>query len=349
MIRVMVVDDSAIVRQILTKELSKEPDIEIVAAAPDPYVARDKLVLLKPDVVTLDIEMPRMDGLTFLQKIMRYFPTPVIIVSSLSKKGSDLAMKALELGAVEVVAKPGSSYSVGDLRNDLAHKIRAAYRVDIKGRRAIAEAAAAARPTAQTVDLSRFSATNKIIAIGASTGGTEAIKEVLVRLPANTPGIVIVQHMPPKFTTSFAERLNSMCPFEVKEAEDNDRLYPGRALLAPGNFHMMLKRSGAEYSVTVKDGPMVHHQRPAVDILFKSVAKAAGKNAIGVLLTGMGADGAEGLLNMKESGAPTIAQSKESCVVFGMPGEAVKMGAAGQVVHLENIADAIGQLLKRNE
>ncbi len=344
MIRVLVVDDSAIVRKILSQELQKEPDIEVVGTAPDPYVARDKLVQLKPDVVTLDVEMPRMDGLTFLKKIMRYFPTPVIIVSSLTKKGGDLAMKAIELGAVDVVAKPGSSFSVGDMRHDLVQKIRAAARVDMN--RQILQSTRQPSTGASETTLIDYDVTNKVIAIGASTGGTEAIKEVLTHLPATSPGIIIVQHMPPRFTTSFAERLNTLCKIEVKEAEDKDRLRPGRALLAPGNFHMVLRRSGAQYYVDVKDGPLVHHQRPAVDVLFKSVAKAAGKNAIGILLTGMGADGAEGLLDMKTNGAATIAQSKESCVVFGMPGEAVKLGAAERVVHLKDIATAIGALLK---
>lgn len=349
MIRVLVVDDSAVVRQILTQELAKEADIEIVGSAPDPYVARDKLVLLKPDVVTLDIEMPRMDGLTFLQKIMRFFPTPVIIVSSLTKKGGDLAMKALEYGAVDVVAKPGSAFTVGEMRYNLAAKIRAAARVNMQRSPFPVTPPALERTESEMADLTRFEVTNKILAIGASTGGTEAIKEVLIRLPASSPGIVIVQHMPPQFTTSFAERLNSLCKMEVREAKDGDSLYPGLALLAPGNFHMILRRSGAQFVVAVKDGPMVHHQRPAVDILFKSVTKAAGKNAIGVLLTGMGADGAEGLLEMRKAGARTIAQSKETSVVFGMPGEAVKLGAAEYVTHLPDIAAKIQTLLQKFE
>lgn len=352
MIRVLVVDDSAIVRQILSKELAREGDIEIVATAPDPYVARDKLVQLRPDVVTLDIEMPRMDGITFLQKIMRYFPTPVIIVSSLTRKGGDLALKAMELGAVDVVAKPGSAFTVGEMSRDLAEKIRAAARVDMGARAAVAKLATqtgAGAPVGPVADLSSFEATHKILAIGASTGGTEAIKEVLTRMPASSPGIVIVQHMPPKFTTSFAERLDSLCPFEVKEAQDGDQVYPGRALLAPGNFHMMLKRSGAEYFVAVKDGPRVHHQRPAVDILFKSVAKCAGRNSVGVILTGMGADGAEGLMEMRQVGARTIAQNKETCVVFGMPGEAVKLGAAEFIMPLREIAAKACQLVRQTE
>ncbi len=337
-IRVLIVDDSAIVRKIFSEELSKYPDIEVIGVAPDPFVARDKIVSLKPDVITLDIEMPRMDGLTFLKKIMKYYPLPTIIVSSLTAKGGKLTLEAMDIGAVDVIAKPGSSYSVGDMSAQLAEKIRAASRVNMIKREitSMTESAAEAEPIRALAQTS-----NKVIAIGASTGGTEALKKVLIKMPPNSPGIVIVQHMPANFTTAFAARLNDICQITVKEAQDNDSVTPGTALLAPGNYHMILRRSGARYYVEVKTGPMVHHQRPAVDILFKSTAKYAGANAIGVILTGMGADGAEGLLEMKKAGAGTIAQDEKSCVVFGMPKEAIKLGAADKIVTLELIASEI--------
>ncbi|MBW2017373.1 MAG: chemotaxis response regulator protein-glutamate methylesterase [Deltaproteobacteria bacterium] len=334
-IKVLVVDDSAIVRKVLSEELSREKDIEIIGTAPDPYVARDKIVRLKPDVVTLDIEMPRMDGLTFLKKLMRYYPLPVIIVSSLTRKGGKLAMEALSLGALEVISKPSAAYSVGDMSVQLADKIRAVAHVKVEARNT-AERARDEVPRSEPVR-ALAATTNKIIAIGASTGGTEAIKTVLLDMPPNSPGIVIVQHMPAKFTTSFAERLDSLCAINVKEAEDGDSVINGRALIAPGNFHMLLRRSGARYYVQVKNGPMVHHQRPSADVLFKSVADYAGPNAVGIILTGMGADGAEGLLKMKEAGARTIAQDEKSCVVFGMPKEAIKLGAAEKVVDLHKV------------
>ncbi len=336
-IKVLIVDDSAIVRKIFSEELAKYPDIEIVGAAPDPFVARDKIINLKPDVITLDVEMPRMDGLTFLRKLMKYYPLPTIIVSSLTPKGGKLTLEALDIGAVDVIAKPGGSYSVGDMSAQLADKIRAAARARLIQAPARTETdrtdMEAPRALAQT--------TNKIIAIGASTGGTEALKAVLTKLPHNSPGVVIVQHMPANFTTAFAERLNGLCQITVKEAKDNDAVIPGTALLAPGNYHMILRRSGARYYVEVKTGPMVHHQRPAVDILFKSTARYAGANAIGVILTGMGADGAQGLKEMKDAGAGTIAQDEKSCVVFGMPKEAIKLGAVDRVLPLENIAAEI--------
>jgi two-component system, chemotaxis family, protein-glutamate methylesterase/glutaminase len=336
-IRVLIVDDSAIVRKIFTEELSKYSDIEVIGAAPDPYVARDKIVTLKPDVITLDIEMPRMDGLTFLRKLMKYFPLPTIIVSSLTPKGGKLTLEAMDIGAVDVIAKPGSSYTVGDMSAQLVEKIRAASRARVIRRDIAGEASEQGiepiKALAQT--------SNKVIAIGASTGGTEALKRVLTKMPPNSPGIVIVQHMPANFTTAFAARLNDICQISVKEAEDNDSVTPGTALIAPGNYHMIFRRSGARYYVEVKTGPMVHHQRPAVDVLFKSTAKYAGANAIGVILTGMGADGAEGLLEMKKMGASTIAQDEKSCVVFGMPKEAIKLGAADKVVSLDLIAQEI--------
>jgi len=334
-IRVLVVDDSAVVRQILTRELSKDRNIEVVGTAPDPYAARDKIVSLRPDVITLDVEMPRMDGVTFLRKLMKHHPIPVIIVSSLTAAGSELAMEALHCGAVDVMCKPGTAYSVGDMSELLIEKIKAAAHVDMKKRAVAIQERASSQPP-QKLAMTRT--TNKIIAIGASTGGTEAVKDVLELFPAGAPGTVIVQHMPEYFTKSFAERLNAHCDIEVKEAENGDRVIPGKALLAPGNKHMVLKRSGAMYMVEIKDGPLVFHQRPAVEVLFNSVAAYAGSNAVGVILTGMGKDGAKGLLAMKEAGAYTIVQDEASSVVWGMPGEAFKVGAATTVLPLKKIA-----------
>ena len=340
MIKVLIVDDSAIVRKIFAQELDKQPDINVVGTAPDPYVARDKIISLKPDVITLDIEMPRMDGITFLGKLMKHYPIPVIIVSSLTKKGGTLALEAIDKGAVEVLGKPGEAYSVGDLSEQLAEKIRAASRVDVANKRKNM-ARAVKRTTTPLQSRALSETTNKVLAIGASTGGTEALKEVLTRLPRNIPGTVIVQHMPPNFTTAFAERLNGLCEFEVKEAADGDTVRPGLALIAPGNYHMLLNRSGARYYVRVRTGPMVHHQRPAVDVLFKSVARYAGANAAGVILTGMGKDGAEGLLEMKNNGAKTIGQDEASCVVYGMPREAAARGAVERVLDLYDIPAGI--------
>ncbi len=335
-IKVLIVDDSAVVRQVLSKALSGVPDIEVVGTATDPFVARDKIVQLEPDVITLDVEMPRMDGITFLKKLMQYRPMPVIILSSLTHKGGKLALEAIESGAVEVLSKPGGSFSVGEMAEQLAEKIRAAARA----RPRPAKPSTTPKP-AQRVASTNLDLTNKIVAIGASTGGTEAIKEVLVRLPATVPGIVVVQHMPPRFTTAFAQRLNGLCAFEVKEGADGDSVHPGRCLIAPGNFHMLLRRSGARYYVNVKTGPMVHHQRPAVDVLFRSVAKAAGPNAVGVILTGMGADGAEGLNLMRQAGAYTIGQDEASCVVYGMPKAAYDVGAVMKQLPLDAIAAEI--------
>ncbi|MFH1020379.1 MAG: chemotaxis response regulator protein-glutamate methylesterase [Pseudomonadota bacterium] len=340
-IRVLVVDDSAVVRKVFSEELSYEKDIEVVATAPDPYVARDKIVALKPDVVTLDVEMPRMDGITFLKKLMRYFPLPVIIVSSLTKAGGALAMEAMDSGAVDVICKPGEAYSVGDMSAQLAEKIRAASHVNMAQR---VLHLATVRP-ADAPRLSLTKTTNKLIAIGASTGGTEALKDVLTQFPANTPGIMIVQHMPANFTTSFAERLNSLCQIRVKEAQDGDSVVPGTALLAPGNFHMVLRRSGARYYVNIKSGPLVCYQRPAVDVLFNSVAAYGGANAVGVILTGMGKDGAQGMLKMKEAGAQTIAQDEKTCVVFGMPKEAIAAGGVDKVVPLLDIPAEVMKML----
>lgn len=335
MIRVLVVDDSAVVRKVFSEELSRDPELEVVGTAPDPYVARDKIVQLKPDVITLDVEMPRMDGLSFLRKLMKHYPMPVIVVSSLTPRGGEMAMEALEIGAAEVMCKPGEAYTVGEMSRDLIEKIKAVahMRFDQQPRR---EEKSLPPPLPAL-----FKTTLKIIAIGASTGGTEALKEVLMRYPVNAPATVVVQHMPEQFTRAFAERLNGLCAVEVKEGESGDTLRPGLVLIAPGNKHMVLQRSGAVYSVLIKDGPRVHHQRPAVDVLFRSVARHAGKNAVGVILTGMGADGAEGLLEMKQAGARTIGQDEASCVVYGMPKEAFNIGAVDRVATLSKITDEI--------
>jgi two-component system, chemotaxis family, protein-glutamate methylesterase/glutaminase len=349
-IKVLIVDDSAIVRKIFTQELSKHRDIVVVGTAPDPYVARDKVVQLKPDVITLDIEMPRMDGLSFLRKLMKYHPVPTIIVSSLTQKNSEMALEAMEYGAVEVLAKPGGSYSVGDMSIQLVEKIRAAAQVRMeapkKSHGESEERLVGSRDGLQSKSLSQT--THKVIAIGASTGGTEALKVVLTQMPPNSPGIVIVQHMPPRFTTAFANRLNSLCQIEVREARNGDTLLPGLALIAPGNYHMLVKRSGARYYVEVKSGPLVCHQRPSVDVLFHSVAQYVAANAVGVILTGMGADGAKGMAEMHYAGARNIAQDEASCVVFGMPKEAIRLGGVDRVMPLSQIPQMIFQMLAQS-
>ncbi len=339
-VRVLVIDDSALVRKILIEQMQQDPELEVVGSAPDPYVGRDMIVELQPDVITLDIEMPRMDGLTFLRKLMRHHPLPVIIVSSLTPKGGAVAMEALDLGAIDVMCKPGASYSVGDMGVELIDKIKAASKVAVQRILPSSQAAQKVRPT---LSLSRT--TNKVIAIGASTGGTQALQNVLTALPANSPGMVIVQHMPEHFTTAFAERLDSLCAIQVKEAENRDSVAPGKALIAPGNLHMVLRRSGANYFVEVRHGPLVGRHRPSVNVLFKSVARYAGNNAIGVIMTGMGRDGAEGMRMMKNDGAGTIAQDEQSCVVFGMPKEAIDLGAVDHVVALDNISEKILELV----
>lgn len=333
-VRVLVVDDSAVVRKIFTEELSRDADIEVVGTAPDPFVARDKIVGLKPDVLTLDVEMPRMDGITFLHKLMQHHPLPVIVVSSLTPKGGDLALEALDAGAVDVMCKPGAAYTVGDLSAQLIEKIKAAARARVTPR--------APKPVnVSRPGLSLTRTTNKVVAIGASTGGTEALREVLEQFPPNAPGTVVVQHMPEHFTKSFADRLNELCKVEVREAVDGDQVVPGRVLIAPGNKHMTLKRSGALYQVQVKQGPLVCRHRPSVEVLFRSVAQFAGKNAIGVMLTGMGADGAQGMLEMKKAGATNIAQDEASSIVFGMPKEAIACGAVDKVISLRQIAKQV--------
>jgi two-component system chemotaxis response regulator CheB len=328
MIRVLIIDDSATVRQVLTEELSRDPELEIVGAAPDPYVARQMIADLRPDVLTLDIEMPRMDGLTFLRKLMQHHPLPVVVVSSLATRGSAMALEAIEIGAVDVVAKPTAAYSVGDLSITLADKIKGAAAAKLNR----------LRPARAPSRLALAQTTHRIIAMGASTGGTKALEAVLTAIPANAPGVVVTQHMPEHFTKTFADRLNDVCEVEVREAVDGDRVLPGTVLIAPGNRHTVLRRNGANYYVAVADGPRVSRHKPSVDVLFRSFARFAGANAVGVIMTGMGNDGAEGLREMHEAGAATIAQDEASCVVFGMPREAILLGAAKEVVPLDKIA-----------
>jgi two-component system chemotaxis response regulator CheB len=329
-IRVLIVDDSAVVRNVLTRELARDPQIEVVGTAPDPYVARDKIVELKPHVITLDVEMPRMDGITFLRKLMAHHPMPVIVLSSLTQQGTQTAIDAMSAGAIDVLSKPGSAYSIEDLSPRLIEKIKIAARAKV--------CKTVPDSTRTVISTSLSATTDKLFAIGASTGGVQALEAVLTTFPPSTPGTLIVQHMPARFTASFAERLNSICQVRVKEAVNGDSVVPGHVLIAPGGFHMLLKRSGARYYVEVKDGPEVFHQRPSVEVLFNSVAKYAGANAVGAILTGMGADGAKGLLAMRQAGARTVAQDEASSIVFGMPMEAIKCGAAERVVPLHDVA-----------
>jgi len=339
-IKVLIVDDSSVVRNILSRELSKDPGLEIIGTAPDPFIARDKIVLLKPDVITLDIEMPRMDGLTFLEKLMKYYPMPVVILSSLTPAGCQTALKAMEMGALEVMHKP--SLDVSQKLTEMIIVLTDKLKASAMARFRIPEHrhdGTAGHP--QKMDSAMIKTTDKIVAIGASTGGTEALRYIIPRLPPSFPGVLITQHMPEKFTKSFADSLNQASSMEVREAADGDTIHDGLALVAPGNFHMMLRRSGARYYVEVKQGPLVCRQRPSVEVLFDSVSQYAGGNAIGVILTGMGNDGAQGLLHMKENGSYTIAQDEQSCVVYGMPKEAVALGAAGAVVSLEKIPDLL--------
>lgn len=342
MIKVLIVDDSALVRKLLSEELNKQSDIEVVGTAINPYVAREKIVKLKPDVLTLDLEMPRMDGLSFLSKLMKHHPMPVVVVSSLTPQNSQNALTALRLGAVDVICKPGSAYSTQNISREIVKAVRAASVARFDNSIKLADQKAAKNGKAdstQKVQLNRT--TKKIIAVGASTGGTKALEAVLKLLPPNLPGMVIVQHMPPVFTKSFAERLDSVCKVHVKEAEDGDLIGPGQVLIAPGNYHMLVEKKGAKYYTKIKQGPPVHHHRPSVDVLFNSVAQAAGINATGVILTGMGADGAKGLLAMKQKGAQTVAQDEATSVVYGMPKVANDIGGATEVLPLQKIADAI--------
>jgi two-component system chemotaxis response regulator CheB len=335
-IKVLIVDDSAIVRKILSEAVSAEPDMEVVGTAPDPYVARDKILALHPDVLTLDIEMPRMDGLTFLKRLMLHHPIPTIIISSLGQASCATALEALRCGAVDVLAKPAGPYSVGDLRHTLATKIRGA--AGARPRLAVAPATPIAKPVERSTTAPRTAfRPGVVIAIGASTGGTVAIQDILLRLPHDIPGMVITQHIPAGFSRAFADRLNTICAMEVREAVSGDMLRQGLALIAPGDFHMLLRRAGAGYAVELQQGPQVCYQRPSVDVMFASVAQAAGAKAVGLLLTGMGNDGAKGMLAMKRAGAPTIGQDEASCVVYGMPREAARLEALSKVASLADI------------
>lgn len=334
-IRVLIVDDSATARAVLREILESDPEIEVVATASDAYVARDKIVELKPDVVCLDVEMPRMDGITFLKRLMHYMPVPVIMVSSLTQNGARTTLEALDAGAVDFVGKPHSHIydGIDVMREELLNKIKIASRVRVKHRSLESVCQANTTSLAET--------TNKILAIGASTGGTEALKEVLMGLPRNAPGTIIVQHMPANFTGPFAERLNGLCSIEVREAKSGDSITPGVALIAPGDYHMVVRRSGARYYVEIGSGEKISGHRPSVDILFNSVAKIAGANAIGVILTGMGGDGGRGLLAMRNAGAYTIGQDEASCIVYGMPKVAYELGGVVKQFPLNRISQAI--------
>ena len=351
--RVVVVDDSALVRSLLTEIINRERDMECVGAAADPLVAREMIRDLNPDVITLDIEMPRMDGIDFLGKLMRLRPMPVVMVSTLTERGAEVTLKALELGAVDFVAKPkiGVAGGLRDLGVDITDKIRTAAKAKVRklngGPAPGAPAGAgaqAARPAA-SASLGRLS-TEKIIFIGASTGGTEATKEVLLGLPPDCPGVVITQHMPPGFTTSYAARLNGLCRIRVKEASDGERILPGHAYIAPGGLHLSVERSGANYIARVADGDPVNRHRPSVEVLFKSAARLVGPNALGIMLTGMGADGAKAMREMRDAGSYNICQDEASCVVFGMPREAIVAGAAHEVLPLGRIAPALLERLR---
>lgn len=344
-IGVFVVDDSAVVRQVVSEVLSGDPGIEVIGTATDPIFALDKMNRRWPDVVVLDIEMPRMDGITFLKKIMAERPTPVVICSSLTEKGAETTMEALAAGAIGIVTKPGIGvrrFLMEEAAAELLHAVRAAAGARVRRLSANAPPPAVAPKLSADAVLPRSEqamkqTTERIVAIGTSTGGTQALEAVLTALPRTAPGIVIVQHMPEKFTASFAARLNSLSQIEVREAQNGDRVIPGRALVAPGGRHMLLRRSGAQYHVEVVDGPLVNRHRPSVDVLFRSVAKCAGKNAMGIIMTGMGDDGARGLKEMHDAGAYTVAQDEASCVVYGMPKEAVKLGAADRSLALNQI------------
>ena len=344
-IRVLIVDDSAIVRQTLTQIFDADPEIEVMAAAADPFIAAARMEEETPDVITLDIEMPRMDGLTFLQKIMSQHPIPVVICSSLAESGAESAIKALQYGAVEIVAKPrvGSSQFLRESADNLCAVVKAA--ASVRPGRLRPQPVVQPKLTADAIlapsSRAMIETTEKVVVVGASTGGTEALRVFLQALPEDSPGVVIVQHMPEMFTRTFADRLNTLCRISVKEAETNDTVLRGRALIAPGNHHLLLKRSGARYFVEIKDGPPVSRHRPSVDVLFRSAARYAGRNAVGVIMTGMGDDGARGLLEMKETGSFTIAQDEATSIVFGMPHEAIKRGAAAKVLPLSSIANSV--------
>jgi two-component system chemotaxis response regulator CheB len=351
-IKVMIVDDSAVVRQTLQDILSSDPQIEVVATASDPLIAAERLRSQIPDVITLDVEMPRMDGITFLQKLMAQHPIPVVICSSLTERGSDTTLKALEYGAVEIVEKPklGVKQFLEESRVRICDAVKAASRARPKRLsefRRVDPKLSADVVIAKPKSGAMIETTDKVVVVGASTGGTEALTVFLESLPPDAPPIAIVQHMPEHFTAAFARRLNGICRISVKEAENNDTLIGGRALIAPGNRHMLLKRSGARYYVETREGPLVCRHRPSVDVLFRSAARYAGKNCVGVIMTGMGDDGARGMAEMKEAGAFNIAQDEKSCVVFGMPNEAIKKGAVDRIVTLEDIPQEVLRACRR--
>lgn len=344
-IKVLIVDDSALVRQTLTEILSSDPQIEVMAAASDPFVAAERIKVCLPDVITLDVEMPRMDGLTFLHKIMSQHPIPVVMCSSLTGTGSETAMKALEYGAVDIIVKPklGTKQFIEESRVGICDAVKAAAMTKGKLRPVSRMRTVTPKLTADVImekpsSKAMIQTTEKVVVVGASTGGTEALKVFLEMLPENSPGIVIVQHMPEHFTAAFAKRLDSTCRVTVKEAENNDSVVPGRVLIAPGNHHTLLKRSGARYYVEIKYGPLVSRHRPSVDVLFRSAARYAGKNAVGVIMTGMGDDGARGMKEMYDAGAVTLAQDETTCVVYGMPQEAVKLGGVHRTLALQHLA-----------
>jgi two-component system chemotaxis response regulator CheB len=349
-IKVIVVDDSAVVRQVVTAMLGEDPEIEVIAAVADPILAISRMNAQWPDVVVLDVEMPRMDGITFLKKIMSERPTPVVICSTLAESGAKTSIEALAAGAVAIITKPkvGLKQFLVDASEDLVSTVKAAAKANVRRLQAVPvngkNTADVIMPAAEKYS-AMSQTTERVVALGTSTGGTQALEVVLRSLPRVTPGIVIVQHMPEKFTAEFANRLNGLCQLEVREAQNNDRVVPGRALIAPGGKHMLLRRTGAQYYVEVMDGPLVNRHRPSVDVLFRSVAKCAGSNALGVIMTGMGDDGAAGLLEMRQAGARTVAQDEESCVVYGMPREAVKRGGVEKTVTLNAIGREIMQQL----
>lgn len=343
-IRVLVVDDSAVVRRAISDALARDPQIEVVGTACDPYVARDKILELNPDVLTLDIEMPRMDGLTFLRILQQHRPMPVVVISSLTQAGSRAALSALEAGAVDVLGKPSSSWSIGQLAEQLAHRVKGA----AVARMSSAPAVAGASGTTATVSSSKTFHPRQVVVLGASTGGTEAIKNVLTRLPIGLPGICIVQHIPAVFSKAFADRLNECCELEVREAVHGDEVKQGHVLIAPGDYHMALEWDGRRYVVRLHQGPPLHFTRPAVDVLFNSAAACAGANALGVVLTGMGSDGAQGMKKLKEAGAHTLVQNEKTCVVYGMPRAAVELGVADQVLALDAIPAAILRALENH-
>lgn len=342
-IKVLVVDDSAVVRQVMSDILNSDPEIEVMATAADPFQAAERMAAEIPDVITLDVEMPRMDGLTFLQRLMTQHPLPVVMCSSLAENGSETALRALELGAVDIITKPkvGVKQFLDESRIIICDTVKAAAmsrRRPLHTQRVVQPKQNADAMLEKPRSNAMIQTTEKVIAVGASTGGTEALRVFLEALPHDTPGMVIVQHMPEKFTRSFADRLNETCKVTVREAKDGDSVIPGQVLIAPGNFHTLLKRSGARYYVEVKEGPLVSRHRPSVDVLFRSAARYAGKNCVGVILTGMGDDGAQGMLEMKKAGAQTIAQDEATCVVYGMPAQAVKLGGVDKELPLEQIA-----------